>query len=231
MKTMKNRFLRTLNILLVEDEIKLSKLLKNAIGDEFYKFSIANDGEEGLKLFKQLLPDIVITDIMMPKKTGLEMAQEIKIIDKNIPIIILSAFSETDKLLNAIDVGIVKYFIKPFDPDELLEYIKSLENSFNQRTIVFKDNFKYNRTKKALYKQYKYIKLSKREKDFLELLIYEYENNNYVVDSTTIKKEIWGEVVSDDRLRTFIRRFREKTSKELVENIKGEGYKITIQIS
>ena len=103
---MRSKFLKSLKVLLVEDEKKLSSLLKNAIGDSFYSFSVANNGVEGLKIFEKISPDIVITDIMMPNMTGLEMAKEIKNIDKSVPIIILSAFSEADKFLGAIDVGV-----------------------------------------------------------------------------------------------------------------------------
>ncbi len=225
---MKNRFLKTLRVLLVEDEVKLSQLLKNAIGDNFFKFSIAHDGEEGVALFKKIAPDIVITDINMPKKSGLEMAKEIKAIDSHVPVIILSAFSETEKLLNAIDVGVVKYFIKPFDPDELLEYISSLEESFGERTIQLRDEYIYNKTKKTLYKKSRYVALSKKEKQFLELLLEYYENEIYVVSDRVIKKSLWEDDASDERLRTFIRRFRTKTSKELIKNIKAEGYQIVI---
>ncbi len=225
---MKNRFLKTLRVLLVEDEVKLSQLLKNAIGDNFFKFSIAHDGEEGIALFKKIAPDIVITDINMPKKSGLEMAKEIKAIDSHVPVIILSAFSETEKLLNAIDVGVVKYFIKPFDPDELLEYISSLEESFGERTIQLRDEYIYNKTKKTLYKKSRYVALSKKEKQFLELLLEYYENEIYVVSDRVIKKSLWEDDASDERLRTFIRRFRTKTSKELIKNIKAEGYQIVI---
>ena len=121
---MSNKILKGLKVLLVEDEDKLASLLKNAIGDSFYSFTIAKDGQEGLEKFLSITPDIIITDIMMPNLTGLEMAKEIRKVDENIPIIILSAFSESDKFLDAIDIGVVKYFIKPFDPDELLDYIR-----------------------------------------------------------------------------------------------------------
>ena len=225
---MKNKFLQTLRILLVEDELKLSSLLKNAIGENFYKFSVAVNGQEGLELFEKLKPDIIITDIMMPKKTGLEMAKEIKTIDANVPIIILSAFSETEKFLDAIDVGVVKYFIKPFDPDELLEYIKSLETLFSERSLHLCEEFVYNRAKKSLYKKQRYVALTKKEKDFLGLLIENYDSELFVVSDEKIKEVLWKESVSNERLRTFVRRFREKTSKDLIKNMKGEGYQIMI---
>jgi len=116
---MNSKRLKQFTVLLVEDEKKLASLLKDAIGNYFYN----------------LKPDIVITDITMPKMTGLQMASKIKEINENIPIIILSAFSDTDKLINAIDVGVVKYFIKPFDPDELLEYIDKLTRQMQSKII------------------------------------------------------------------------------------------------
>jgi DNA-binding response OmpR family regulator len=223
---MRNKFLKSLKILLVEDEEKLSLLLKNAIGDNFYSFLLAKDGNEGLEFYKKVLPDIVITDIMMPNKTGLEMAKEIKIIDPNSKIIILSAFSEVDKLLSAIDLGVIKYFIKPFDPDELLEYILSLHEIIGDKIINLREEFVFNKTTKSFTKNKKFIPLSKKELLFLKLLLENYEANNEVTRYDDIKKLLWNEKASDERLRTFIRRFRKKTSKEFLANIKGQGYQI-----
>ena len=225
---MKNKFLKSLKVLLVEDEEKLSSLLKNAIGDNFKSFFIAKDGLEGLKIYHKFSPDIIITDIMMPNKTGLDMAKEIKSIDSNANIIILSAFSEVDKLLTAIDVGVMKYFIKPFDIDELLNYIISLEGSVANKIITLQDNFSFNKATRSLYKDLKFVKLTKKELLFLELFIKKYEDGFCLIKSYEIKKHLWDDEVSDERLRTFIRRFRDKTSKTLLQNLKGEGYQIAI---
>ncbi len=212
--------------MLVEDEAKLAGLLKSTIGESFYRFSIAENGREGLELFQKTRPDIVITDIMMPEKNGLEMAREIKQIDVEIPIIILSAFSEKEKFLDAIDVGVVKYFLKPFDPEELLDYIESLEPMFQARSLQLANEFVYNRASRSLYKKHRYIALTKKEHAFLQLLIEQYDQGSVVADYETIKNTVWGKSVSDERLRTFVRRFREKTSKDLIQNIKEEGYRI-----
>jgi DNA-binding response OmpR family regulator len=221
---MRSKFLKSLKVLLVEDEKKLSSLLKNAIGDSFYSFSVANNGAEGLKIFEKISPDIVITDIMMPNMTGLEMAKEIKNIDKSVPIIILSAFSEADKFLGAIDVGVVKYFIKPFDPDELLEYIESLEEIIHSKIVKLSGTFTFNRTKKTLYKDGRYLSLTKKEIQFFDLLL-----QKDIVEYSIIKKTLWvDEDVSDERLRTFVKRLRAKTAKDLIQNIKSQGYAISI---
>lgn len=224
---MSSKILKGLKVLLVEDEDKLASLLKNAIGDSFYSFFMAKDGKEGLDKFMQLTPDIIISDIMMPNLTGLEMAKEIRKIDANIPIIILSAFSESDKFLDAIDVGVVKYFIKPFDPDELLDYIESIGEKLGSRLINLSNGFSFNLTTKGLYKNGRYISLSKNESKFVQLLLENYIDEKNILDDETIKKSLWeNEEVSSTRLRTFIRRLRAKTSKDLVLNIKGQGYQI-----
>ena len=117
---MKKRTLKELKILLVEDEESLARLLKEAIGDSFHSFTLAKDGVEGMELFKKIKPDIVITDIMMPLKSGLEMAKEIREVNATIPIIVLSAFSEKEKLFGAIDAGVSKYFLKPYHAEDIL---------------------------------------------------------------------------------------------------------------
>lgn len=221
---MKNRALKELKILLVEDEENLARLLKDAIGDNFYSFTIAKDGVEGIELFKKIKPDIVITDIMMPRMSGLDMAKELKRINPKTPIIILSAFSEKEKLFSAIDVGITKYFLKPFDTDELLEYISSITPKLSNKMVKLFDGFIFNKTTSSLYKQERYIALTKNDVKFLSLLL---ENQNRAIDDATIKESLWGGDASDERVRTFIKRFREKTSKQLIKNIKGFGYQLS----
>ena len=220
---MRNKALKSLRVLLVEDEENIARLLKDAIGDSFYSFTLAKDGEEGIEKFLQISPDIVITDISMPRMGGLEMAQELKSINQNIPVIILSAFSEREKLFSAIDVGVAKYFLKPYDPDEILEYISSIADELGSKKVELCDGFSFNKTTRALYKDARFVALSKNENKFLTLLV---ENENKILDDETIKTTVWGEDVSDERLRTFLRRLRAKTSKTLIINVKGLGYKL-----
>lgn len=217
--------LKTLKILIVEDESRLASLLKDAISEYFHSVIIAKDGEEGLKRFKANKPDIIITDIMMPKTNGLEMTIKIKELDDVIPIIVLSAHSDKEKLLLAIDVGISKYFIKPFDPEEVLEYINKIAPTLNKRKkIKLKDGFVFDNNSTSLYKDGILLKLTKREKEFFYLLL---KHQNKVVETLLIKETIWEEEVNDERLRTFIKRLRLKTSKDLIENASGQGYLIS----
>jgi len=221
----KEKILKELKILFVEDEINISKLLKDALADYFFSFTIANNGEEGLEKYKKINPDIIITDIMMPKLDGLEMTKMIREQNETIPIIVLSAFSDKEKLLKAIDIGITKYFIKPFDPEEVLEYLCAIAKKLNKNRIVYLNkNFSFDRNTNNLYEDNVLVNITKREKSFINLLI---KNKNDITSVDELKEALWEEEeISDERVRTFIKRLRKKTSKELIKNIAGQGYLI-----
>ena len=217
--------MKSLKVLIVEDEIKLANLIKASIKELFFKVNIAKDGIEGLKKFQSFKPDIIISYITMPNLDGLEMCQKIRE-ESNIPIVILSAYSQKEKLLKAIDLGINKYFIKPFDIEEFLEYLKNLSKNIKKiKTYKLKDNFVFDNNSVCLYKDEILINLTKREREFLNILI---KNKNSLVKKEDIKTLLWNEDVSDERLRTFIKRLRLKTSKDLVENVSSQGYLISV---
>ncbi|MCJ8325631.1 MAG: response regulator transcription factor [Campylobacterales bacterium] len=220
------KLLHRLKILIVEDEEKLSKLLKEAISDSFYSVSLAKDGIDGFNKFKTIKPDIIITDINMPFCDGLDMTIKIKEHNEDIPIIVLSAFSDKTKLLKAIDIGISKYYIKPFDPDELISYISTLAEKLNKKQIINLSNeYTFNNNSLSLYKNSSLVNLTKREKEFLYLLL---QNQFELVTNEEIKKVLWvNEEVSSERLRTFIKRLRLKTSKDLIQNVSAQGYLIS----
>ncbi|MDX4039621.1 response regulator transcription factor [Aliarcobacter skirrowii] len=218
--------MKNLKVLIVEDEIDLANLIKSSIKELFFKVVIAKDGLEAIKKFDSFKPDIIISDIMMPNLNGLEMSKKIKEKNSETPIVILSAHSHKEMLLEAIDLGISKYFIKPFDIEEFIEYLKELSKKINKnKSIKLKDNFVFDFNNLSLYQNDILVNLTKRERQFLALLI---ENKNSYVTTFDIKKTLWkNEIVSDERLRTFIKRLRAKTSKELIENVSSCGYIIS----
>ncbi|HEF9872683.1 TPA: response regulator, partial [Campylobacter coli] len=105
--------MKELVILVVEDEVKIRESLVNVLSSRYSKVIGAQNGDEGLKKFKKFKPDLIITDIAMPIMDGLDMAKEIKEIANDVPIVVLSAYSEKERLLRSIDIGIDKYLIKP----------------------------------------------------------------------------------------------------------------------
>jgi len=222
---MYSKIFQDITILFAEDEKRLAKLMQSAIEGYFDKFIMVSNGEEAIKKYHEIKPDIIVTDIMMPKINGLELAKEIKSIDEDIPIIILSAYSHTDMLLEAIDIGVKKYFIKPFNPDELLQYIATLIPKVRNNKIEnLIDDFNFDIKNKKLYQNETEILLTKREADFFSILI---DKKDYGVNNKIIKSILWSDKnVPNDRLRTFIKRLRDKTSKRLIENISSHGYRI-----
>lgn len=217
--------MKNLKVLIVEDEIDLANLIKSSIKELFFKVVIAKDGLEAIKKFDSFKPDIIISDIMMPNLNGLEMSKKIKEKSSETPIVILSAHSHKEMLLEAINLGISKYFIKPFDIEEFIEYLKELSKKINKnKSIKLKNDFVFDFNNLSLYQNDILVNLTKRERQFLALLI---ENKNSYVTTFDIKKTLWkNEIVSDERLRTFIKRLRAKTSKELIENVSSQGYMV-----
>ncbi len=219
---------KDLTLLYVEDEESIRNLLKSAIEDKFKEVIVASNGSEGLKKFKKYQPDIIVSDILMPICDGLKMSQNIKEISKDTPIILFSAFSEKEKLLSAIDIGIDKYLIKPVDIDELLKTIKDiiLKKLSVSNIVKLTNKYSYNKTKHVLYKNNQEVKLTKKELSFIRVLV---QNFDSFIPHEELKNKVWSnKKVNDAAVRTFIKRFRTKTDYDFIENISGLGYKIKI---
>lgn len=203
-------------------------MMERAIGRHFGEFRLAVDGVEGLEAFRRYAPDLVITDITMPQMDGLEMGRRIHERSPETPLIVLSAYSDKEKLLSAIDAGVSKYFIKPFDPEELLEYLATLAVRLAARQVVsLRHGYRYDRYHRRLTRDGEPIPLNAREVRFIETLLEEPGN---FLDTPAIKSLLWpDEEPTDDAVRVFIRRLRGKAGRELIRNRAGEGYYIEPQ--
>ncbi|AGZ81273.2 response regulator transcription factor [Campylobacter fetus] len=218
--------LKSLTVLFVEDEDKIRTSMGSAMEGIFAKVILAGNGDEGLKKFKKFNPDVIVTDISMPIMDGLDMSKEIRDISKDTPIVILSAFSEKEKLLKAIEIGIDKYIIKPIDMEELFEAISVLAQDKISTTNIVEigGGYSFNKTKRVLVKNQEEIALTKKELAFISILV---KRLGTLVLHEEIKNSVWvGEKVSDAAIRTFIKRIRDKVGANLIKNIPGLGYKI-----
>jgi YesN/AraC family two-component response regulator len=110
--------LKNFTILYVEDEPTTQELIGEILRDSCKEVFIASDGEEGLKLYKEKNPDIVLSDIAMPKMTGLEMSEAIKAIDSEQAIALFTAFSQSSYLKKAAELDISTYILKPLDEEQ-----------------------------------------------------------------------------------------------------------------
>ncbi|HEF7912573.1 TPA: response regulator transcription factor [Campylobacter jejuni] len=219
---------KELIILVVEDEIKTRESLINVLSERFSKVIGAQNGDEGLKKFKKFKPDLVITDIAMPIMNGLDMAREIKEISDDVPIVVLSAYSEKERLLRSIDIGIDKYLIKPVDIEELFKVLDCLVGEKIEANMLVKisEEYQFNKTKRTLIHNGKEIVLTKKELAFISLLL---KQPGVLVLHEDIKKNVWiGEHVSDTAVRTFIKRVRDKVGEDFIKNVPSLGYKINI---
>ncbi|BEK26850.1 TPA: response regulator transcription factor [Campylobacter jejuni] len=219
---------KELIILVVEDEIKTRESLINVLSERFSKVIGAQNGDEGLKKFKKFKPDLVITDIAMPIMDGLDMAREIKEISDDVPIVVLSAHSEKERLLRSIDIGIDKYLIKPVDIEELFKVLDCLVGEKIEANMLVKisEEYQFNKTKRTLIHNGKEIVLTKKELAFISLLL---KQPGVLVLHEDIKKNVWiGEHVSDTAVRTFIKRVRDKVGEDFIKNVPSLGYKINI---
>jgi len=110
--------LKNLSILYVEDEEMTQELIKEILEASFKEVFVASDGEEGLSLYKNKNPDIVLSDIAMPNMDGLEMSEAIKKVDPEQPIALFTAFSQSAYLKKAAEIGIATYILKPLDEEQ-----------------------------------------------------------------------------------------------------------------
>lgn len=221
-------FLKTLTILYIEDEdnirnnvTKTLKLISNNVYD-------CSNCIDALKIFNEHHIDIILSDISMPNMNGIEFTKKIREIDKNIPIILLTAHTDTHYLLDATKLKLIDYLIKPLDFKQLKEaLIKAaleVKDSGNY-CINFPGNIHYNISVKKLYKGNIEENITAKEISLLELL---YENKNRVVPTIEIKNHVWEDSfeATDSALKAVLNKLRKKIGKDSIRNISGIGYQI-----
>jgi len=226
-----NKILKNLTVLLVEDDNDSKKIMHDVLSDNFEKVFTAQNGDEGLKKFKKYNPNMVITDVFMPISDGLDMTRYIKEISKDTPVIVLSAHSEKETLLKAIDVGVDKYLIKPIMADDLLKTIENVAKSKIETANIIQvaNGYSFNKIKRVLIRDGVEISLTKKELAFISLLI---KRLGTLVLHDEIKSVVWvGESVTEAAIRTFVKRVRDKVGNNFIKNVPGLGYKIDRRLS
>ena len=217
-------------ILYIEDDEGVRTVNSRFLNRMFYKLYEAENGEEGFELYKKHQPDIILTDINMPKLNGIELAKKIRQSDKSTKIIISTAFSDKDYLLEAIELNLEKYIIKPLTSRNLLpaltKAVEALEKT-KVKKIYLDENFYFDNTTSLFYVDEKELDLTKKELLFLKLLV---TNKNRVVNYEEIEQYVWeDEPMSLNSLRTSIGFLRKKIPFNCVKNISNMGYKLNLE--
>jgi len=220
---------KNIKILYVEDDEIARENGVEYLENFFEKIYEASDAINALKLYEKYKPDIIITDIQMPKLNGLEFVKRIRQKDKKTQIIIMTAFSDKDYLFKAIELGLVKYLVKPVREKELEEALLLCVNSLEQDSfnLIKLDEITYfDIFNKNLIINNEIVKLRTKELDFLELLI---KNKNRYVSYEEIENYVWSDnVMTKDALKTLVKNIKTKIPKELILNLTNSGYKIGI---
>ncbi len=220
-------------ILVVDDDPNICDLLKMFLENEDYQVKTAYDGVEGVNYFKTYEPDLVLLDIMMPKKDGWQVCREIREIS-NKPIIMITAKGETfDKVLG-LELGADDFMVKPFDMKELSARIKAvLRRSYSKDKkddgeIIRYENIEISLIKYELKINGKSVDIPPKE---LELLYFLASNCNHVFTRDQLLDKVWGfDYLGDSRtVDVHVKRLREKlegvSSRWCLKTVWGVGYK------
>jgi len=216
-----------LTLLYVEDDEIIRQNAVEYLSASFKEVFQAPNGEVALDVYHEKKPDIIITDIEMPRLSGLEMAKQIRKTDKTTPIIIATAFTDTSYLLQAVELQLIKYITKPITSKKMREALNVVFEHLNLNNIVqISGNTDYDKLNKTLVIDNKLIKLTKRELQLLDLLA---KNHHKVVNYEEIEGTLWyDDAMSKDALRALIRTLRVKLQGEYIENVSGFGYRLKI---
>jgi DNA-binding response OmpR family regulator len=220
--------LKNLNILYAEDEDFIRENVVEAL--EFMSINVkaVSNGKDAYDEYLKCKPDIVIADIEMPLLNGLELAQKIRKIDNETQIVITTAYKNTDYLLKAVELNLVKYLLKPIHIIELKNVLTTCMRKIKKSNSVkyFNEKDYYDLNEHQLIENSEEVKLDYHERLFLELLL---RNENHVVPYQQIESTIWEEGMSIASLRTLVKKIRTKLPENVIENISKTGYKVNIK--
>jgi len=225
-----------INVLLVEDEQTLAMIIKDTLEEKNFIIRTAFNGEEGLRLFFEYRPDVMVADVMMPRMDGFEMVRRIRQTDKKTPVLFLTARSAINDVVEGFELGANDYLKKPFGMQELIVRIKALVGkAFNsaeeEKSSKFEiGNYLFDSTTQILTFAGVKQELSHREAEILHRLC---ENRNQVVNAQDVLLDLWGDdsFFNSRSLHVFMTKLRHKLSQDeriRIVNVRGIGYKLIV---
>lgn len=229
---MKNK----IKVLLVEDEVTLAMIIKDTLEEGDFIIHTAADGEEGLRMFFDIRPDVLVADVMMPRMDGFEMVRRIRQTDKQTPVLFLTARSAINDVVEGFELGANDYLKKPFGMQELIIRIKALAGkafTFTEEKQVTQfeiGNYLFDSIAQTLAHAGIKQELSHRESEILKRLCV---NRNQVVNTQNVLLDLWGDdsFFNSRSLHVFITKLRHKLSEDeqiRIVNVRGIGYKLIV---
>ena len=222
-------------ILIAEDEEMLASIIRDTLESKGFKVQLAKNGKEAISYFQTFSPDLVVLDVMMPEANGYEVGEFIRKTNKQIPIIFLTAKTQTVDVLKGFSIGANDYVKKPFSLDELIARIQVLlqNNSPSEIQMVnYKiGNFDFDPHRQILTLDGNKHELSFKETQLLALLA---KAMNQVVEKDTVLNDLWNgnSIYNSRNMDVVITRIRQQLKgdeKVKIINIRGIGYKLTVE--
>lgn len=227
--------IRSARVLVAEDDRAVREALVRALQLEGYTVVAANNGAEALDAVRQVEPDVLLLDVSMPLVDGLTVCRVLRSEDNRLPVLMLTARTETSDRVAGLDAGADDYLPKPFDLDELLARVRALlrrsvysvGSDDGDPGDLIVDDLRIERAARRVFRADREIQLSKTEFDLLELLV---ENKGIVLEHSTIYDRIWHYDFGPDskNLAVYIGYLRRKTEAEgearLIHTVRGVGY-------
>lgn len=226
--------MKGIKILYIEDEPSLGKIVKESLQRRGFEVIIESDGAKALPLFKQITPAVCVLDIMLPNKDGFEIAEEIRNINQEVPILFLTAKTQTDDLVKGFSLGGNDYIRKPFSLEELIVRIDNALRTTPYTSLAANyiriGKFRFYPDRQMLINSQEEKKLSYRESELLKLL---YENRAGIINRKNILTLLWGHdsFFNNRNLDVYITRLRVclKDDENLqILTIKGIGYRFLL---
>lgn len=226
MKEIKEQ-LKPYTILYAEDNKDVQKTIVDYLQRYFDTIYVANDGKEALSLYKKMKPDILFLDINMPYIDGLSVAKEVRQQDEKIPIVMLTAYTDTEKLLCATELNLCKYLVKPIDPLQFKDTLYKLSKILNKEKslIYIKEEYSWNEVRQELKQHTRNISLTQKEQALLSLLL---SHKNQCFSYEDIQVHVWKDTLTKDisiqSVKLQVTLLRKKLPKNCIKNVYGKGY-------
>ena len=223
---MKNNFMNKLNafsVLYVEDEDGIRNNIEEILKHLFKEVITAKNASDAYKKYIQNKPDLIITDIKMGNETGLDLIKKIRETDSKTRVIVTSAHTDLDYLLEATQLHLVKYIVKPITNDNLMEALESFVKSYDDNKIYnLNENWIFNSSKSIVSNGNEEFILTKKESIFLKLLI----TKNRVISYEELENAICDDdsIMTSNAMRLFIKNLRKKLPDNFLKNMQGIGY-------
>ncbi|PPB73203.1 response regulator transcription factor [Campylobacter hyointestinalis] len=218
--------LQTLKVLYAEDEEGIRKNIADSLRYYVKEVFETSNGDEAYRIYQDKAPDIILSDIHMPILNGIELVKKIREQDRKTPIIMITAHIDKKYLMDAVELHMEKYLVKPIDLDILLQTLEKCVSVLDINNIVKLEvdkDYSYDFDKKELYYKNKSINLNKKEMLFFEVLI---KNQRKITTYEELQSRVWGaDIMTDSALRSLVRNLRKKLPTDIIINISGLGYR------